>query len=251
MSQPRLSRRTALVTGAARGIGKATARRLGREGARTLLADVDEVALEQARAELAAEGLDVAAMAADVTRPDDGRALVAGCVERYGGLDVLVPSAGVFAFEGVLETEPEEWDRQLAVNARGPFLMARAAIDVMRGQEDGGAIVLISSISGVAGQPDLVAYGASKFAVAGIVKHLAIEWADRGIRVNGVAPGTTLTEAVRAQPTEVTEHLRAQHPMGRLAEPDEIASAICFLASDEASFITGAVLPVDGGYLAR
>jgi NAD(P)-dependent dehydrogenase (short-subunit alcohol dehydrogenase family) len=251
MPQPRMRGRTALVTGAARGIGKATARRLCREGARTLLADLDATALEDTRAELAEEGLDVQAMTADVTREDDARALVKACVEQFGALDVLVPSAGVFAFEDVLATAPDEWDRQLAVNARGPFLMARAAIEAMRAQPDGGAIVLISSISGVAGQSDLVAYGASKFAVSGIVKHLAIEWAARGIRVNGVAPGTTLTEAVRAQPAEITEELRAQHPMGRLAEPDEIASAICFLASAEASFITGAVLPVDGGYLAR
>jgi NAD(P)-dependent dehydrogenase (short-subunit alcohol dehydrogenase family) len=251
MADGRMSGKAALVTGAARGIGKATARQLCREGARVVLADVDEAALERTRAELAGGGAEVAAASCDVTRDEHARALVAACVERFGAIDVVVPSAGVFAFEGLMDTPPDVWDHQMAVNARGPFLMARAAIDAMRTQPEGGAVVLISSISGIAGQPDLVAYGASKFAVTGIVKHLAIEWADRGIRVNGVAPGTTLTEAVRAQPAEVTEHLRRQHPMGRLAEPEEIALAICFLASDEASFVTGAVLPVDGGYLAR
>jgi len=251
MADGRMSGKAALVTGAARGIGKATARQLCREGARVLLADLDEDALELARAELAGEGSEVAAAGCDVTQAEDAHALVAACVERFGALHVVVPSAGVFAFEGLMDTHPDEWDRQMTVNARGPFLLARAAIDAMRTQPEGGAVVLISSISGIAGQPDLVAYGASKFAVSGIVKHLAIEWADRGIRVNGVAPGTTLTEAVRAQPAEVTERLRRQHPMGRLAEPEEIARAICFLASDEASFVTGAILPVDGGYLAR
>ena len=143
----------------------------------------------------------------------------------------------------------------MAVDGRGMFLSCKYAIEEML-KTGGGSIVCLSSISGVAGQKNQSTYGPAKFAASGLTKHLAVEWADRGIRVNAVAPGTIKTERVlslRNEPggTEYIEEIERMHPMGRLGEPGEVAQAIAFLASDQASFITGAILPVDGGYLAR
>jgi NAD(P)-dependent dehydrogenase (short-subunit alcohol dehydrogenase family) len=144
----------------------------------------------------------------------------------------------------------------MAVDARGMFLTCKYAIESMITSGRGGAIVCVSSISGVAGQKNQSTYGPAKFVASGLAKHLAVEWADRGIRVNAVAPGTITTERVRRLNSEPggRDYLQAitrQHPIGRLGEPDEVASGILFLASEEASFITGVVLPVDGGYLAQ
>ena len=130
------------------------------------------------------------------------------------------------------------------------FLCCKYAIEAML-ETGGGSIVCLSSISGVAGQKEQAAYGPAKFVASGLTKHLAVEWADRGIRVNAVAPGTIQTEAVAELPDEYKKPMLEAHPIGRLGEPYEVASAILFLASDEASFITGAILPVDGGYLAQ
>jgi NAD(P)-dependent dehydrogenase (short-subunit alcohol dehydrogenase family) len=143
----------------------------------------------------------------------------------------------------------------MAVDGRGMFLTCKYAIAAMR-ESGGGAIVCLSSISGEAGQKRQAAYGPAKFVASGLTKHLAIEWADQGIRVNAVAPGTIRTERVTQLPNEPggPEYLAAiekLHPMGRIGEPAEVAQAILFLASDDASFITGAILPVDGGYLAQ
>lgn len=137
----------------------------------------------------------------------------------------------------------------MAVDGRGMFLTCKFAVEAMG--PEGGSIVCLSSISGLAGQSSQAAYGPAKFVASGLTKHLAVELARRDIRVNAVAPGTIRTEAVAALPEDYVEPMRAAHPMGRLGEPGEVAEAICFLASDAASFITGAILPVDGGYLAR
>jgi NAD(P)-dependent dehydrogenase (short-subunit alcohol dehydrogenase family) len=143
----------------------------------------------------------------------------------------------------------------MSIDGRGMFLTCKFAIEAMV-KTGGGSIVCLSSISGMAGQSRQSTYGPAKFVATGLTKHLAVEWADRGIRVNAVAPGTIWTERVRSLPnepggTEYIEEIKKLHPMGRLGEPEEVAKAIAFLASDDASFITGAILPVDGGYLAR
>ena len=138
----------------------------------------------------------------------------------------------------------------MSVDGRGMFLTCKYAIEEML-KTGGGSIVCLSSISGLAGQAQQAAYGPAKFVATGLTKHLAVEWAERGIRVNAVAPGTILTEAVAGLPDEYKEPMLEAHPLGRLGEPSEVAHAILFLATDEASFITGAILPVDGGYLAQ
>jgi NAD(P)-dependent dehydrogenase (short-subunit alcohol dehydrogenase family) len=154
-----------------------------------------------------------------------------------------------------VEATLDDWEEVMAIDGRGMFLTCKYAIEQML-VNGGGSIVCLSSISGMAGQARQSTYGPAKFVASGLTKHLAIEWASQGIRVNAVAPGTINTERVQQLPnepggTEYIEGIKAAHPMGRLGDPSEVAHAILFLASDEASFITGAILPVDGGFLAQ
>jgi NAD(P)-dependent dehydrogenase (short-subunit alcohol dehydrogenase family) len=256
MGGGRLAGKAAVVTGAARGIGRATAELFATEGARLVVTDVDAAALDGLRAALAARGAEVTAVAGDVAAVDDAKAMVAEAVRAYGRIDVLVANAGILPLSTVDRTEPEDWDRVMAVDGRGMFLTCKYAIEEMAARPGGGAVVCVSSISGVAGQAGQAAYGPAKFVATGLTKHLAVECAPQGIRVNAVAPGTIRTDRVRDLADEPggAEYLDAivrLHPLGRLGEPAEVARAILFLASDEASFVTGAVLPVDGGYLAQ
>jgi NAD(P)-dependent dehydrogenase (short-subunit alcohol dehydrogenase family) len=244
--------KSAVVTGAAKGIGRATAELFAREGARLVVTDVDGKGVEELCGRLAEAGADVEAVVGDVSASEEARRMIGACVERYGRIDMLVANAGVIPLNNVVEATPEDWDHVMAVDGRGMFLTCKYAIEAMLEQaEPGGSIVCLSSISGVAGQKDQATYGPAKFVASGITKHLAVEWADRGIRVNAVAPGTIATEAVKALPEDYVAPMREAHPVGRLGQPCEVASAILFLASEEASFVTGAILPVDGGYLAR
>ncbi|MFF0216283.1 SDR family NAD(P)-dependent oxidoreductase [Streptomyces vinaceus] len=252
-----MNEKSCLVTGAASGIGKATALLLARSGARVTAADIDGPGVGKLRTELAAEGIGITVVTGDVADPRANRAMVDAAVEAYGRLDVAVANAGVLPLSDVNETSPEDWDHVMAVDGRGTFLTCKYAIEAMTAQErPGGALVCVSSVSGVAGQARQAAYGPAKFVASGLTKHLAVEWAARGIRVNAVAPATIRTERVLAlkdEPggPEYLAEVSAAHPMGRLGEPEEVARVIAFLASDAASFVTGAIVPVDGGYLAR
>jgi NAD(P)-dependent dehydrogenase (short-subunit alcohol dehydrogenase family) len=246
----RLKGKSAVITGAASGIGRATAERFAREGARLVLTDVDRVALHAAAAEIRGASGDVVAVAGDVARDEDAGRMIDAAVDAFGRVDVVVANAGVFSDASALEVSVDEWDRVMAIDARGMFLTCKHAIAAMRPQRSG-AIVCLSSISGVAGQARQAAYGPAKFVASGLAKHLAVEWAAEGIRVNAVAPGTIRTDGLRHVPASKQAELAAAHPLGRFGEPSEVAGAILFLASDDASFITGVVLPVDGGYLAR
>ena len=190
------------------------------------------------------------AVVGDVSVIEDAKNIVRTAVERFGRVDVLVANAGVIPLNNVVDATPEDWDHVMAVDGRGMFLTCKYAVEAML-QTGGGSIVCLSSISGLAGQKEQSTYGPAKFVASGITKHLAVEWADRGIRVNAVAPGTIQTEAVAGLPDEYKEPMLAAHPIGRLGEPSEVAHAILFLASEEASFVTGTILPVDGGYLAQ
>jgi NAD(P)-dependent dehydrogenase (short-subunit alcohol dehydrogenase family) len=248
----RLRGKVALVTGAAKGIGKATAELFAREGARLVITDVDEAGLSRVRERLAGAGAEVEAVVGDVSVVEDARRMISTAVERFGRIDVLVANAGIIPLNTIVEATPEDWDRVMAVDGRGMFLTCKFAVEAMLEQEEpGGSIVCLSSISGLAGQAQQSTYGPAKFVASGITKHLAVEWAASGIRVNAVAPGTIATEAVVELPEEYIAPMREAHPVGRLGEPAEVANAILFLASDEASFVTGAILSVDGGYMAR
>jgi len=251
----RLAGKSAVITGAAKGIGRATADVFAEEGARIVGTDIDAEGLERLRSDLEARGTECATVVGDVSKPDDARRMIAAAVERYGRIDILVANAGVIPLGSIDESTAEDWDKVMSIDGRGMFLTCKYAIEAMLAS-GGGSIVCLSSISGMAGQSRQSTYGPAKFVATGLTKHLAVEWAHKGIRVNAVAPGTIWTERVRSLPdepggTEYIEEIKKQHPMGRLGEPEEVARAIAFLASDEASFITGAILAVDGGYLAR
>lgn len=251
----RLQGKVCLITGAAAGIGRATAELFAGEGAHLVLCDINAAALETLASDVQAAGAAAIAVAGDVSRDADVRQAVDAAVARFGRLDVLVANAGIIPLTDVLEATAESWDAVMAVDGRGMFLSCKYAITAML-ETGGGSIVCLSSISGLAGQKRQATYGPAKFVASGLTKHLAVEWADKGIRVNAVAPGTIRTERVRQLPDEPggPEYLAAieqAHPMGRIGEPEEVARAILFLASDDASFVTGAILPVDGGYLAQ
>ncbi len=246
----RLRGKAAVVTGAAKGIGRATAELFAREGARLVINDVDEAGLNDLREQLEGSGAEVEAVVADVAVVEDAQRIIGAATERFGRLDVLVANAGVIPLNNIVDATPEDWDWVMAVDGRGMFLTCKYAVEAML-ESGGGSIVCLSSISGLAGQAEQSTYGPAKFVASGITKHLAVEWADRGIRVNAVAPGTITTEAVAELPEEYKAPMKEAHPIGRLGEPSEVAKAILFLASDEASFVTGVILPVDGGYLAQ
>ncbi|KUI45551.1 short-chain dehydrogenase [Mycobacterium sp. GA-1199] len=251
----RLEGKSTVITGAAFGIGWATAVRFAGEGARLTVTDIQSEPLLALADELRETGTEVETVVGDVSVADDAKRMVTAAVGRYGRLDVLVANAGIIPLGDALEVSAADWDEVMAIDGRGMFLTCKFAIESML-TTGGGAIVCLSSISGLAGQKRQAAYGPAKFIATGMTKHLAVEWADRGIRVNAVAPGTIRTERVKQLPNEPggSEYLAAierMHPIGRIGEPAEVASAIAFLASDDASFITGAVLPVDGGYLAQ
>ncbi len=254
----RLAGKVALITGAASGIGLATTERFLAEGASVVMADVQAEAVREGADRLGVGGRRAVGVAMDVTRSDEVRRAVEAAVAHFGRLDVLFANAGIGYSGAILDATDDDWDQVMAVNARGVFLSARESIRRMMAQEPpGGSVIINGSISGLAGIPGQAPYAPSKGAVVQLTRQLAVEYAAKGIRVNCVCPGTVDTPVLRrgmamsADPEGFLAMLIAGHPIGRIGRAEEIASAVAFLASDEASFITGAILPVDGGYTAR
>ncbi|MEU4980112.1 SDR family NAD(P)-dependent oxidoreductase [Streptomyces sp. NPDC021969] len=245
----RFTDHAALVTGAARGIGAATARRLATEGARVLLTDVDQVAARRTAAELAGEGLDVTAFACDVRDRASVETAVAHAVETFGGLDVLVNNAFACTPDAPLfEDEPDEvWARDLDVTLTGAHRCCRAALPHLAASGRG-AIVSIGSVNGVQDFGNH-AYSAAKAGLASLTRTLAGHAGPRGVRVNLVTPGTVRTTAWEGRDEELAA-VRGLYPLGRVGEPEDVAAAVAFLASRDAAWITGTTLAVDGGLTA-
>jgi len=245
----RLSGKVALVTGGSQGIGEAIVRKLAEHGAKVLLGDIQQ---EKGMALAASLGEAVSFVALDVTDPESWTAAIAEAVERHGGLDVLVNNAGNGTGGPIEHHDVDNHKAIVDLNLNGVWLGIRAAVPTLA-QRGGGSIVNISSIDGLAGVSHLSTYVATKYAVTGMTKALALELGDRGIRVNSVHPGIVDATHNRGMPPSAMERIQkavARQPIKRMARVEEIANAVLFFASDESSYCTGSELLVDGGHLA-
>ena len=244
----RLKGKTALITGGARGIGAATALLFSREGARVGIVDLQEEGMKVLAEKAKSEGLEIATFAGDITKKDHVDRIVSQFVQKLGRIDILVNNAGVVISRPFFEKTVEDWEKTLAVNLIGMFLCCQAAAKHMLAQKSG-KVVNISSIRGIehCGREGVMDYSASKTAVIGLTKTMAKELAPY-INVNTVAPGHTKTEMTAPLPAEVKQNMIEGSYLKRMAEPEDIAKAILFMASEDADFITGQMLLVDGGF---
>jgi NAD(P)-dependent dehydrogenase (short-subunit alcohol dehydrogenase family) len=251
----RLDGSTAVVTGGARGIGRAAAAALAALGATVVIVDLDKRESDAAAADILASGGRALALTGDVSDEGSVEEVFSEAVRRAGAVDILVNNAGLAIRRPALELALADWEKVIAVNMTGAFLCARAAARRMIARGRGGAVVNVASIMGLSGgglYPN-ISYQASKGAMINMTRALAIEWAPHCLRVNAIAPTyvrTRLTAPLVENP-EMLARIKAMTPLGRLAEPEEVAAAICFLAGPAAAMITGHTLPVDGGFLAQ
>lgn len=248
----RLSGKTAVVTGGGSGFGEGIVRRFAAEGARVVVADIDEAAARRVAGEVAASGGTAIAVRADVSRADDTKRMIAAATQAWGRLDILVNNAGVSHRNGpMLGVDEATFDRIFAVNVKAIYLAAQEAVPLFRKQGGGGVILNTASTAGIRPRPGLVWYNASKGAAISLTKAMAVELAPEKIRVNCICPvagDTPLLATFMGEDTpEKRAQFRASIPLGRLSTPEDIANAALYLCSDEASLITGVAFEVDGG----
>ena len=253
----RLTGRVALVSGAGHGIGRASAHRLGQEGARIAAVDIRAEAAAETQAILAADGIEAIAVTADVSVLEDVQAAVEEAVARFGRIDILHNNAGVLIPGTVLSQTLADWDRTFGVNVRGMMLVTRYVVPVMQ-QQGGGAIVNTASISGMVGEPNLVAYDTAKGAVINFTRQVAVEYARDNIRCNCICPGWIDTgfndpifEQASMSQADIAAMVTQFVPMNRQGTAADIAPSVAFLASDDAAYITGHALVIDGGLMAQ
>lgn len=245
-----LAGKVAVITGSTRGIGLATARMLAASGARVVISSRKPEACDSTVAALAADGHQAIAIPAHIGRAEDCHRLIDSAAERWGRIDILIANAAINpVFEPLSELSEEVWAKMLDTNVSAPWRLASRAMPVMRAQETGGAIVMVSSITGRVATERSGAYGTTKAALEQMTRQLALEGGPDGIRVNGVAPGTTRTDMIRAltENPDYVARVEQKTPLRRLGDPEDVAAAIAFLASSAARQITGQILTVDGG----
>lgn len=252
------SGKTALVTGTT-GIGRAIALRLAEGGAQVMACGIDSAANDALHAEASRRSLTFETKLCDVSIPEQVTRVVDSTVQRFGGIDILVNAAAIHPFGGVLQIDPETWNRCMAVNVGGIYLLARAVIPIMR-ERGGGSIINLASVQGYASQRGVAAYSASKGAIHSLTRALALDHAPDKIRVNSISPGSIRTPMLASSAShfspgvpedEVFARFGAAHPLGRIGTPEEVAELAAFLASDKAAFCTGGDYLVDGGLLAQ
>lgn len=241
-----------LITGAGSGIGRAASLAFATEGAAIAAADLRLEAAQATASAVEELGRPAVALQVDVTQPDSVRAMVEQAVAGLGSLDVLINSAGVREIVPFLELPAEEWTKVIGTNLTGTFLCSQAVARRLIAQNKGGKIINLSSVAGLMGVPNRAAYVASKHGVVGLTKEMGMELADKHIQVNAIAPGvveTAMTAGYFDKP-DIVASLKKAHPAGRWAQPEEIARLMLFLASEDADFMTGATIPIDGGFVA-
>lgn len=242
----RLQGKVSIITGSGRGIGRATALKFAAEGARTVVCDLDRNSVDAVVAEIKALGGEAAGYVVDVTERSSIDAMVAAVKASYGRIDTLVNNAGVVQDARMVNMTDDQFDKVIDVNLKGTYNCAKSVIDTMLAQQSG-VILNASSIVGLYGNFGQTNYAASKFGVIGMAKTWAREFGRKGIRANAVCPGFVETDIIKGIPDNVLQAMISKVPMGRLGKPEEIANTYAFLASDEASFINGAVIEVGGG----
>jgi len=242
----RLKDKVAIITGSARGIGQATALKFAAEGAKVVVCDLDRKAVDEVVAQIVAKGGQAIGFTVNVTAKASIAAMVKGVTDKYGRVDVLVNNAGIVDDAQFRKMTDEQFDRVIDINLKGTYNCARAVVDIMIAQ-NAGVILNASSVVGIYGNFGQTNYAASKFGVIGMAKTWARELGRKGIRANAVCPGFVETTIVKSIPEKVMRAMIERVPLGRLAKPEEIANTYAFLASDEASYINGAVIEVSGG----
>ncbi len=256
----RLDKKIAFVTGAGSGIGEHIARLFAQRGAHVVLADIREDAAQRVAGEIREAGGSASTQQLDVAEESEVMAAIARVAATEGRLDILVNNAGISHVGTILETSLDDWERVMRVNARGVFLCAREGVRQMLAQSPGGGVIInMSSVAATIGIDRRLPYCSSKGAVLALTRSIAIDFATQGIRCNAICPGTVQTPFVEGylarnfagHEDEVRQQLHARQPIGRMGRPDEIANAALYLASDEAAFVTGSALVIDGGWTAR
>ena len=246
-----LQNKVAIVTGAGAGIGRAVARSYAEHGAKVVVSDINETSGMETVQQIIANGGQAVFFRADTSIAADSEALVDAAINQYGGLHLACNNAGIGGAEASIgEYNPQDWDKVISVNLSGVFYGMRYQLPAML-KSGGGAIVNMGSVMGQVAFAGHGAYVAAKHGVIGLTRSAALEYAQKGIRINTVGPGFVETDLIKNLPQDIVAALSGLHPMGRMAQPDEVAALVLWLSSEKSSFVTGSYYPIDGGYLAK